>query len=182
MSITQSTTDELILEQHDRVLLIKLNRPDRLNAISRDMLDELSAKVVAADKDPEIRCIVLTGEGKALRRPRPRRHKQAARRRARYRGREQSQSPPRKLFDLEMRQSMLCGIATRRSFAPSTARQLATVWTLPCSATCVSCPSTEKWRPLLPDEMWCQKAAAHGCYHDWWAGQNLQNCITGDAP
>ena len=27
MSITQSTTDQLILEQHDRVLLIKLNRP-----------------------------------------------------------------------------------------------------------------------------------------------------------
>ena len=66
MSITQSTTDELILEQHDRVLLIKLNRPDRLNAISRDMLDELSAKVVAADKDPEIRCIVLSGEGKGF--------------------------------------------------------------------------------------------------------------------
>ena len=66
MSITQSTTDQLILEQHDRVLLIKLNRPDRLNAISRDMLDELSAKVVAADKDPDIRCIVLTGEGKGF--------------------------------------------------------------------------------------------------------------------
>ena len=66
MSLTQSTTDALILEQHDRVLLIKLNRPDRLNAISRDMLDELSAKIVAADKDPEIRCIVLTGEGKGF--------------------------------------------------------------------------------------------------------------------
>ncbi len=66
MSITPSSTDALILEQHDRVLLIKLNRPDRLNAISRDMLDELSAKVVAADKDPEVRCIVLTGEGKGF--------------------------------------------------------------------------------------------------------------------
>ncbi len=66
MSITPSSTDELILEQHDRVLLIKLNRPDRLNAISRDMLNELSAKVVAADKDPEVRCIVLTGEGKGF--------------------------------------------------------------------------------------------------------------------
>ena len=66
MSIHQSSTDELILELHDRVLLIKLNRPDRLNAISRDMLDELSARVVAADKDPEIRCIVLTGEGKGF--------------------------------------------------------------------------------------------------------------------
>ena len=43
-----------------------LNRPDRLNAISRDMLDELSRKVVEADKDPEIRCIVLTGSGRGF--------------------------------------------------------------------------------------------------------------------
>ena len=184
MSITQSTTDELILEQHDRVLLIKLNRPDRLNAISRDMLDELSAKVVAADKDPEIRCIVLTGEGKGfcagldLVDTNKRREDEQGTGDASNHNR-----PPRKLFDLrDAPINVMWHCDTRRSFAPSTARQLATVWTLPCSATCVSCPSTEKWRPLLPDEMWCQKAAAHGCYHDWWAGQNLQNCITGDAP
>ena len=66
MSLTQSSTNELILEQHERVLLIKLNRPDRLNAISRDMLDELYTKVVAADKDPDIRCMVLTGERKGF--------------------------------------------------------------------------------------------------------------------
>jgi enoyl-CoA hydratase/carnithine racemase len=46
--------------------VITLNRPERLNAISRDMLNELSAKVVEADKDPDIRCIVLTGSGKGF--------------------------------------------------------------------------------------------------------------------
>ena len=66
MTISASTTEQLLIEQFDQVLLITLNRPERLNAISRDMLDELSAKVVAADKDPEIRCMVLTGEGKGF--------------------------------------------------------------------------------------------------------------------
>ena len=66
MAISASTTEQLLVEQHDQVLLITLNRPDRLNAISRAMLNELSAKVVEADKDPDIRCIVLTGNGKGF--------------------------------------------------------------------------------------------------------------------
>ncbi|HBK12724.1 MAG: enoyl-CoA hydratase [Gammaproteobacteria bacterium] len=66
MTISASTTEQLLVEQHDHVLLITLNRPDRLNAISREMLNELSAKVVEADKDPDIRCIVLTGNGKGF--------------------------------------------------------------------------------------------------------------------
>ena len=66
MAISASTTEQLLVEQHDQVLLITLNRPDRLNAISRAMLNELSAKVVEADKDPDIRCIVLTGSGKGF--------------------------------------------------------------------------------------------------------------------
>jgi enoyl-CoA hydratase/carnithine racemase len=66
MAISASATDQLLVEQHDQVLLITLNRPDRLNAISRAMLNELSSKVVEADKDPDIRCIVLTGSGKGF--------------------------------------------------------------------------------------------------------------------
>ncbi|MGB0998579.1 MAG: enoyl-CoA hydratase/isomerase family protein [Pseudomonadales bacterium] len=66
MAISASTTEQLLVEHHDQVLLITLNRPDRLNAISRAMLNELSAKVVEADKDPDIRCIVLTGNGKGF--------------------------------------------------------------------------------------------------------------------
>ena len=48
MTISASTTEQLLVEQHDHVLLITLNRPERLNAISRAMLNELSAKVVEA--------------------------------------------------------------------------------------------------------------------------------------
>ena len=66
MPIAPPNTDEILIDQKDRVLVITLNRPERLNAISRDMLNELSAKVVEADKDPDIRCIVLTGSGKGF--------------------------------------------------------------------------------------------------------------------
>ena len=57
MPISPSNTDEILIDQKDRVLVITLNRPERLNAISRDMLNELSAKVVEADKDPDLSLI-----------------------------------------------------------------------------------------------------------------------------
>lgn len=66
MAVTESSTEELLVEQKGRVLVLTLNRPDRLNAISQGMLKELSNKLVEADKDPEVRCIVLTGAGKGF--------------------------------------------------------------------------------------------------------------------
>jgi enoyl-CoA hydratase/carnithine racemase len=66
MALSESSTEELLVETKGRVAVITLNRPERLNAISRDMLGELSAKVVEANKDPEIRCIVLTGAGRGF--------------------------------------------------------------------------------------------------------------------
>lgn len=66
MPISSSSTPELLVEQQNHILVLTLNRPERLNAISRDMLDELSRKVVEADKNPEIRCIVLTGNGRGF--------------------------------------------------------------------------------------------------------------------
>ena len=61
MTLSASNTEELLVEQQGYVAIITLNRPERLNAISRDMLNELSAKMVEVDKDPDTRCIVLTG-------------------------------------------------------------------------------------------------------------------------
>ena len=66
MAVTPSSTEELIVEQRDRVAVLTLNRPERLNAISREMLGELSAKLVEANKDPDTRCIVLTGNGRGF--------------------------------------------------------------------------------------------------------------------
>ena len=66
MAISESTTEELLVEQKGNIAIFTLNRPERLNAISRDMLQELSAKMVEANKDPEIRCIILTGAGRGF--------------------------------------------------------------------------------------------------------------------
>ncbi len=66
MALTPSSTDDLIVEQLGHVAVMTLNRPERLNAISRPMLNELSAKLVEANKDAEIRCIVLTGVGRGF--------------------------------------------------------------------------------------------------------------------
>lgn len=66
MAISESTTDELLVAQKEHIAIITLNRPDRLNAISRTMLQALSDKIVEADQDPEVRCIILTGAGKGF--------------------------------------------------------------------------------------------------------------------
>lgn len=66
MAVSESKVDELLVENKGRVVVITLNRPERMNAISRDMLDELSAKMTEANKDPEVRCIVLTGAGRGF--------------------------------------------------------------------------------------------------------------------
>ncbi len=66
MAISPSSTEELIAEQRDRIAVLTLNRPERLNAISGAMLSELSAKLVEANKDPDTRCVVLTGAGRGF--------------------------------------------------------------------------------------------------------------------
>jgi 2-(1,2-epoxy-1,2-dihydrophenyl)acetyl-CoA isomerase len=48
------------------VLWITLNRPDRLNAFNEQMGVELLEVLKDGEKAPEVRCLVLTGEGKAF--------------------------------------------------------------------------------------------------------------------
>src|ERR1700740_3614664 len=50
----------------DGVLLIKINRPDRLNAMDPTLHTELSKVWLDVDKDDECRVVVITGEGKAF--------------------------------------------------------------------------------------------------------------------
>jgi enoyl-CoA hydratase/carnithine racemase len=57
---------ELLYEKDGAIATITLNRPERLNAISPAMLDALSARLVEADADREVRVIVLTGAGKGF--------------------------------------------------------------------------------------------------------------------
>ena len=66
MPISPSSTEDLLVRQEGRIAVLTLNRPERLNAISGPMLGELSAKLVEANKDPDTRCIVLTGAGRGF--------------------------------------------------------------------------------------------------------------------
>ena len=67
MAVSEASSDEILIENHDpHIVVITLNRPERMNAISRDMLEELSKKMTEANKDPETRCIVLTGSGRGF--------------------------------------------------------------------------------------------------------------------
>ena len=45
------------------MLVLRLNRPEARNALSGELISELGLGFVAAEEDPEIRCVVLTGTG-----------------------------------------------------------------------------------------------------------------------
>ena len=59
-------TEELLFEQRGHIGIITLNRPERLNAITGTMLAAVSEQLIACQRDPEIRVIVLTGAGRGF--------------------------------------------------------------------------------------------------------------------
>ena len=54
------------VDTQDHVCLIKLNRPEALNALNSVLLGELCAALEEADASDKVRCIVLTGSEKAF--------------------------------------------------------------------------------------------------------------------
>jgi enoyl-CoA hydratase len=58
--------ETLIVETDDNVALIRLNRPDALNALNAKLMSELADALTAADRNDHVRCIVLTGSDKAF--------------------------------------------------------------------------------------------------------------------
>ncbi len=59
-------TDEVLYEVSDHIATITLNAPDRMNTISRTMLAAITERFVQAEEDPEVRVVVLTGNGRAF--------------------------------------------------------------------------------------------------------------------
>ena len=53
--------ETLLTETRDRVAIITLNRPQRLNALSDALADELGHALEGYDADPGISVIVITG-------------------------------------------------------------------------------------------------------------------------
>jgi enoyl-CoA hydratase/carnithine racemase len=52
--------ETLIVEDADGVRLIRLNRPEALNALNSTLLRELAGVVREAESDDAIRCLVIT--------------------------------------------------------------------------------------------------------------------------
>ncbi len=57
------TYETITVEQRDAVTLITLNRPQALNALNSQVLEDLIAAFTAFEADPGQRCAVLTGAG-----------------------------------------------------------------------------------------------------------------------
>lgn len=53
----------VLYEKIENAALITLNRPEKRNAISEELLLHLYNRLEEADEDPEVKCIILTGAG-----------------------------------------------------------------------------------------------------------------------
>ncbi len=60
------TYQTILVDHHDAVTLVTLNRPQALNALNSQVLADLIAAFAVYDADPGQRCLVLTGSEKAF--------------------------------------------------------------------------------------------------------------------
>src|SRR6202165_2548489 len=64
--VPPSASDRVVVQVDDRVALITVNDPDRRNAVTAEISSGLRAAVDAAEADPNVHAIVVTGAGKAF--------------------------------------------------------------------------------------------------------------------
>ena len=66
-STRESTTmsDRIQIIRNGGVADVRLNRPEKMNALDPDMLEALNTPSAELATDPSLRCVVLSGEGKA---------------------------------------------------------------------------------------------------------------------
>jgi enoyl-CoA hydratase len=58
--------ENVLTEIRDRVLYVTLNRPEKLNALTVALMDDLLSAVRAAERDASVGCIVIQGAGRAF--------------------------------------------------------------------------------------------------------------------
>src|ERR687892_1015645 len=61
-----SAFDTLQIEREDAIEWLTLNRPERLNALSRQMCDDLQAYFEGLYTDPSVRIVIMRGAGRAF--------------------------------------------------------------------------------------------------------------------
>src|SRR5687768_17239370 len=59
-------TNELIARLEQGVLTLTMNRPEALNPMTVRMMNALGEQLAKAELDPAVKCIVLTGAGRAF--------------------------------------------------------------------------------------------------------------------
>ena len=60
------TEEAVLYSKNQKVGIITLNRPERLNAINKDLLKGLIEKLKTAGQDKDIFAVILTGAGRAF--------------------------------------------------------------------------------------------------------------------
>jgi enoyl-CoA hydratase len=60
------TFNTLQIETHERVRLIRMHRPEALNALNAELIGELDQALTEFDADAKLGCVVLTGSQKAF--------------------------------------------------------------------------------------------------------------------
>src|SRR5699024_4908814 len=53
----------ILQELEDGILVLTINRPSKLNALNKETIEELNKAFVAADKNNEVKVIIVTGSG-----------------------------------------------------------------------------------------------------------------------
>ena len=62
----ETGTQDLLAALDAGVLTLTMNRPDARNALSRPMIEALQKQLAAAELNPDVKCIVLTGAGQGF--------------------------------------------------------------------------------------------------------------------
>lgn len=65
-AVAETAGPEVLYEVSEHIATITLNRPERMNTISGPMLNQLTELLLKADRDRDVRCIILTGTGRAF--------------------------------------------------------------------------------------------------------------------
>lgn len=65
-SAAQGGEPPVLVERDGGVLIVTLNRPDKLNSFNEAMHAALREALDAAERDPDIRCLLITGAGRGF--------------------------------------------------------------------------------------------------------------------
>ena len=60
------TEKNVLTEAKGDLILVTLNRPEALNALNDELMDELSSAVDKYEESPDLKCLILTGSEKAF--------------------------------------------------------------------------------------------------------------------